>query len=56
MTTNRCTDSVWDDHDIYMRTDWDGADEVVNGMRSWQTPVCRSCKREGDELYEPCEL
>src|SRR4051794_17072170 len=40
------------DHDWEMRTDWDGDPNVINGTRTWQTPVCRRCGIEQQELGE----
>jgi hypothetical protein len=40
------------EHDWEMRTDWDGDPGVINGTRTWQTPVCRRCGIERQEIEE----
>lgn len=43
-------------HEIAQRTDWEGDPNVPNGTRSWQTPYCKICGAEGEELDErPCK-
>ena len=43
------------EHDVGMRRDWMGDPSVINGTVEWETPYCKDCGAEGDELDElPC--
>ena len=42
-------------HEVAFRRDWMGDPDVINGTVSWDTPYCKVCGAEGEELDEkPC--